>query len=284
MSGCAGTAQRAPVQPLKERLDTLLVARGLVKSREMGKALIMEGKVLVNGQRVTKAGMLVRNTSEITLIGGSNPFVGRGGLKLEAALEYFRTEIEGKVIMDVGSSTGGFTDCLLKRGAKKVFCIDVGYGQLAWSLRNDPRVVVMERTNIRYLDQEFSGEAEAGTGRRVRFPGSEFDELKNHSVDVATIDVSFISLGKVIPPVLVFLRDRGEVIALIKPQFEVGKGEVGKGGIIREQEKRLSVVSRIRESLELLGLETAGIFESPVSGQKGNIEYFISMRKERYGR
>jgi 23S rRNA (cytidine1920-2'-O)/16S rRNA (cytidine1409-2'-O)-methyltransferase len=269
---------------LKERLDTLLVARGLVKSREMGRALIMEGKILVNGERITKAGTFVHGTSQITLTGDVIPFVSRGGLKLEAALEYFQIDVEGKVVMDVGSSTGGFTDCLLKRGAKKVFCIDVGYGQLAWSLRNDPRVVVMERTNIRYLDQEFFGAEESGAGGKKGFSGKDFEELKNRTVDVAAIDVSFISLVKVVPPVMSFLKERGEVLALIKPQFEVGKGQVGKGGIIKDKEKRLSAVNQVRETLELSGLETTGIFESPVAGQKGNIEYFIFMKKEAYGR
>ncbi|MDQ7786319.1 MAG: TlyA family RNA methyltransferase [Thermodesulfovibrionales bacterium] len=268
---------------MKERLDILLVARGLVKSREMGRALIMEGKVLVNGERITKAGIFVHGTSQITLTGEGIPFVSRGGLKLEAALNYFQIEAEGKVVMDVGSSTGGFTDCLLKRGAKKVFCIDVGYGQLAWSLRNDPRVVVMERTNIRYLDQEFSGAGESGTGVQKRFTEKDFEELQNRSIDAVVIDVSFISLSKVVPPVMTFHKDRGEMLALIKPQFEVGKGEVGKGGIIKDKEKRLSAVNQVRETLESSGLETIGIFESPVRGQKGNIEYFIFMKKGAYG-
>jgi 23S rRNA (cytidine1920-2'-O)/16S rRNA (cytidine1409-2'-O)-methyltransferase len=172
----------------------------------------------------------------------------------------------------------------LRKGAKKVYCIDVGYGQLAWSLRNDPRVVLMERTNIRYLDQEFFGEKEAGNGRKKRFTGKEFEDLRNRAVDAATIDVSFISLSKVVPAVLAFLREQGEILALIKPQFEVGKGQVGKGGIIKDQEKRLMAVDGVRKTLESLGLQTDGIFESPVKGQKGNVEYFISMKKGEYGR
>jgi 23S rRNA (cytidine1920-2'-O)/16S rRNA (cytidine1409-2'-O)-methyltransferase len=269
---------------LKERLDSILFAKGLVKSREIGKALIMEGKVFVDGERITKAGTLVQDTSQIALIERDIPFVSRGGLKLESALNFFHIEVEGRVIMDVGSSTGGFTDCLLKRGARKVFCIDVGYGQLAWSLRNDPRVVLMERTNIRYLDQEFFNDTGSGTGKQERFVGREFEELRNRTVDTATIDVSFISLSKVVPAVMAFLKGQGKILALIKPQFEVGKGYVGKGGVIKDQEKRLIAVDGVRKTLELLGLQTLGIFESPVKGQKGNIEYFISMKKGEYGR
>jgi len=258
---------------LKERLDRILVSRGLVKSREMAKALIMEGKIFVDGERQTKAGTLVRETSEILLKETGIPYVSRGGLKLEAAIDFFHVDVRDKVFMDVGSSTGGFTDCLLQRGAKKVYCIDVGYGQLAWSLRKDPRVVLLERTNIRYLD-------DVVTGQESRDRSQEFEDLIKRTIDMATVDVSFISLTKVIPTVLKFLKEEGEILALVKPQFEVGKGEVGKGGVVREEEKRLQAVKSVQEDLEKLGLKTVGVFQSPVPGQKGNIEYFLYMRGE----
>jgi 23S rRNA (cytidine1920-2'-O)/16S rRNA (cytidine1409-2'-O)-methyltransferase len=257
---------------LKERLDKIIVSGGMVKSREIARALIIEGKVFVDGKKMTKPGTPVSDTSEIVLKQSELPFVGRGGLKLDAALDFFSIEVQDEVIMDVGSSTGGFTDCLLKRGAKKVYCVDVGYGQLAWSLRKDPRVIVLERTNIRYLDSEIEKQ-------ESRFSGIEFNDLLKGNIDMATIDVSFISLRKVIPPVIKFLKEKGEVLALVKPQFEVGKGEVGKGGIVREEEKRLKAVSAVREDLEKLGLQTVGIFQSPVHGQKGNVEYFLYMKR-----
>jgi len=257
---------------LKERLDKVLVAKGLVKSRDMARALIMEGNVFVGGNRVTKAGTLVSATSDIVLRKADMPYVGRGGLKLEAALDYFHIDVKDKVFMDVGSSTGGFTDCLLQRGAKKVFCIDVGYGQLDWSLRNDPRVVVMERTNVRYLD-EMLKERTKKAGR------VQFDELIERDIDMATADVSFISLKMVIPEIVEFLKKGGEILALVKPQFEVGKGEVGRGGIVKEEDKRLAAVRSVQEFSEKLGLVTAGIFESPVAGQKGNREYFLYLKR-----
>ena len=257
---------------MKERLDKIIVSGGMVKSREIARALIIEGKVFVDGKKMTKPGTPVSDTSEIVLKQSELPFVGRGGLKLDAALDFFSIEVQDEVIMDVGSSTGGFTDCLLKRGAKKVYCVDVGYGQLAWSLRKDPRVIVLERTNIRYLDSEIEKQ-------ESRFSGLEFNDLLKGNIDMATIDVSFISLRKVIPPVIKFLKEKGEVLALVKPQFEVGKGEVGKGGIVREEEKRLKAVSAVREDLEKLGLQTVGIFQSPVHGQKGNVEYFLYMKR-----
>lgn len=258
---------------MKERLDKVLVAKGLVKSRELAKALIMEGKVFVDNERQTKAGMLVRETSEILLKETGIPYVSRGGLKLEAAIDFFHVDVRDKVFMDVGSSTGGFTDCLLKRGARKVYCIDVGYGQLAWSLRKDPRVVLMERTNVRYLDELVGSQASG-------IKGKEFEDLRKSNVDMAAIDVSFISLTKVIPVVLKFLMKKGEILTLVKPQFEVGKGEVGRGGIVREEEKRLQAVKTVQEDSEKLGLKTVGVFQSPVPGQKGNIEYFLYMREK----
>ncbi len=255
---------------MKERLDKLIISRGLVESREMAKALILEGKVFVNGEKITKAGTAVSKDAKIFLQETSIPYVSRGGLKLEAAIKFFNIHINDKVIMDVGSSTGGFTDCLLQMGAKKVYCIDVGYGQLAWSLRKDPRVIIMERTNVRYLDR-------IDWDKNPKYKSPEFEELKNKNLDMVVIDVSFISLKKIIPVVLHFVKSNGELLSLIKPQFEVGKREIGKGGIVREEEKRLKAVRDIKKNCESLGLKTIGIFKCPIAGQKGNIEYFIYM-------
>ena len=243
---------------MKERLDKILVDRGLVSSRERARALIMEGKVLVNGMPAAKAGSLVETHLPVEVKGEDSPYVSRGGLKLEAAIREFGIEMQGRIAMDVGSSTGGFTDCMLQNGAKRVYCIDVGYGQLAWKLRQDPRVVLLERVNIRHLERE-------------KVPDT---------VDIATIDVSFISLSLVVPKVLEFLKENGEIVALIKPQFEVGKGEVGKGGVVRDEEKRLRAVEMVRQTLESLGLETVGVIPSPITGQKGNVEYLIYLRKK----
>lgn len=242
---------------MKERLDRILIERGLASSRERARALIMEGKVLVDNRPATKAGEMVSAEAGIGLRGGDIPYVSRGGLKLEAALDHFAIDLSGMTVMDVGSSTGGFTDCMLKRGAQKAYCIDVGYGQLAWSLRNDPRIVLLERTNIRHLEKQ---------------------EIPD-PVDFATIDLSFISLKKVFAKVAEFLKNNHLILALVKPQFEVGKGEVGKGGIVREEEKRLTAVDSVRDFTETLGLETIGVFQSPVPGQKGNREYFLCVRK-----
>ncbi len=241
----------------KERLDKVLVSRGFVKSRDRAKALIMEGKVLVNGATVTKAGTLIDTNSEIILKGEDIPYVSRGGLKLEGAIRHFRVDVEGKTAMDVGASTGGFTDCLLKHGAKRVYAVDVGYGQLAWSLRNDPRVIPIERTNIRHIS----------------------DDAITELIDLVTVDVSFISLLKVIPHVLRFLKPGGEILALIKPQFEAGKSEVDKGGVIKDEIKRQRIVSSVVESLKEMGLEVLGVYESPVKGQKGNVEFFAYLKR-----
>lgn len=257
---------------MKERLDKVLFSKGLVKSREMARALIMEGKVYVDGNKITKAGTPVNENSDISLQATDLPYVSRGGLKLEAAIKYFNIEVKDKLIMDVGSSTGGFTDCLLQKGATKAYCIDVGYGQLAWSLRKDPRVILLERTNVRYLREILR---EQGASSKEQ----EYDDLVNSKIDIATIDVSFISLTKVIPEIIKCLSDEGEVLALVKPQFEVGKGEVGKGGIVREEEKRLKAVKYVEEDMKKCGLKSQGIFQSPVSGQKGNVEYFLYMKK-----
>lgn len=242
---------------IKERLDKIIVDRGLVKSRERAKALIMEGKVFVDGVKTMKAGTVVNSSAEITLKENDMPFVSRGGLKLEAALNFFNIDPAGKIIMDIGCSTGGFTDCILKKNAQKVYAIDVGYGQFDWSLRKDKRIILLEKTNIRYLDKKSIPEM----------------------IDLALIDVSFISLLKVLPKTLEFLKKTGEVLALIKPQFEVGKGMVEKGGIIKNELKRLSVVEHIRASAEQIGFKAVSVFESPVRGQKGNIEYFIYLRR-----
>lgn len=258
---------------MKDRLDKILVSRGLVKSRELARALIIEGKVLVNGKKITKAGTSISETSDISLIEEGLPYVSRGGLKLEAAIEFFGIGVNGKIIMDVGSGAGGFTDCLLKKGAKKVYCIDVGYGQLAWPLREDPRVILMERTNIRYLNKVLRSQEK-------RFRSQEFEDLMKGNIDMATVDVSFISLTKVVPAIVGFIKEEGEVLSLVKPQFEVGKGEVGKGGIVREEGKRLRAVEGVKKDLEEIGLRTIGIFQSPLPGRRGNIEYFLYMKRE----
>lgn len=242
---------------MKERLDILLVEKGIASSRERAKALIMERAVFVNGAPETKAGVMIDPHATIEVRGHDIPYVSRGGLKLEAALSYFEIDPAGMIAMDVGSSTGGFSDCLLKKGVRKIYCIDVGYGQMAWSLRNDPRVVLLERTNIRYLERERISDA----------------------IDIATIDVSFISLRMVIPNVLQFIRDGGAILALVKPQFEVGKNDVGKGGIVRDDSKRTDAVNSIKDFAEEGGLRTLGVFLSPVPGQKGNREYFLYLEK-----
>lgn len=243
---------------VKERLDKIVLARGIACSREKARALIMEGNIMVDGSPVTKAGTLIDSEAAVESKSREIPYVSRGGIKISAALRHFGISVHGMTAMDVGTSTGGFTDCLLQNGAKKVYCIDVGYGQISLKLRNDPRVILFERTNIRHLDKE-----------RVPDP-----------IDIATIDVSFISLKLVLPKVMEFLRKNGAVVALVKPQFEVGKGEVGKGGIVRDEEKRMSAVVSVREYAESVGLKTAGLFQSPIAGQKGNIEYFLYLKEE----
>ena len=246
----------------KERLDILMVDSGLVKSRERARALIMEGKVTVNGMPVLKSGTLVNTDAGIILKEEDIPYVGRGGLKLKAALDFFHISPGNKIVMDIGCSTGGFTDCVLKENALKVYAVDVGYGQIDWSLRQNPKVILFEKTNIRYLERE-----------KIPDP-----------VDLILIDVSFISLTKVLPKCLEFLDTKGEILALIKPQFEVGKGMVEKGGVIKDASKRRDAVENIRTFSETIGLECTGIFESPVHGQKGNIEYFIYLRRITNGR
>lgn len=241
----------------KARVDKLLVDRGLVESRERARALIMAGQVLVQGHPVQKAGVLVSRDAEISLKNDGNPFVSRGGLKLRKALDEFAIAVDGLCALDVGASTGGFTDCLLQRGARRVIAVDVGYGQLAWKLRRDERVCCLERTNIRYL----------GADSLPEMP------------DIAVIDASFISLEKVLPAVLSLTKDGAEIVALIKPQFEVGRGEVGKGGVVRDERKHKEVVSTICRRAEDLGLIVCGVVESPLLGPKGNREFLIHLKK-----
>ncbi|NPA90624.1 MAG: TlyA family RNA methyltransferase [Chloroflexi bacterium] len=243
----------------KERLDKLLVQRGLVESREKAQALILAGHVLVNGQRVDKVGKRVPQDADIH-IKERLPYVSRGGYKLAAMLDHLKLDITGWICADVGASTGGFTDVLLQRGAQKVYAIDVGYGQLAWKLRQDPRVIVMERTNIRHV---------------TSLP---------EPVDLATIDVSFISLRLVLPHVIPLVKDGGWVIALIKPQFEAGREQVGKGGIVRDPQVHRQVLERVLGEAEGLGLGLQGLIRSPILGTEGNVEFLAAWQKNRPGR
>lgn len=235
----------------RRRLDVLLVERGLVQSRQRALGLILAGEVWVNGQRLVKAGSLVPQDASIRVTGKEIPYVSRGGLKLEAALHRFEIDAMGLRCLDVGASTGGFTDCLLQHGASHVTAVDVGYGQLHWKLRSDPRVKAIERTNIRHLDAGAVGEP----------------------VDLACIDVSFISLRIVVPAVLGFVKRPGRMICLIKPQFEVGKGLVGKGGVVRDPALHEEVIKNLTRAFNAFGLRRAGIIPSPVLGPKGNQEY-----------
>lgn len=240
-------------KPGKMRLDLLLVERALVESRERGQALILAGQVLVNGRKTEKAGASAPRDAEIRIIGETPRYVGRGGLKLEAAIREFHLSVEGKTALDVGASTGGFTDCLLQHGCARVYAVDVGYGQLAWKLRQDPKVVLIERVNIRGIDPALIPEA----------------------IDLVVIDVSFISLENVVPAVLPFLRPGGDILALIKPQFEVGRAQVGKGGIVRDAGARDAAVARITGVLVRSGFAVQGLIPSPITGQDGNVEYLI---------
>jgi 23S rRNA (cytidine1920-2'-O)/16S rRNA (cytidine1409-2'-O)-methyltransferase len=239
----------------RERLDILLVQRRLVESRELGRRKILAGEVLVNDQAVTKAGSLVDGAAKIE-VKSAPRYVSRGGLKLEKALEHFAILLDGKTVLDVGASTGGFTDCLLAHGAAKVFAVDVGYGQFDWKLRNHPRVVLLEKTNIRYLDVG----------------------ALPYAAHLATIDVSFISLKLVLPKVKALLMASHEAIALIKPQFEVGKGKVGKGGVVRSTSEHARVVEEIKQFAIDLGYAIGGVIESPLLGPKGNKEFLIHLR------
>jgi 23S rRNA (cytidine1920-2'-O)/16S rRNA (cytidine1409-2'-O)-methyltransferase len=240
-----------------ERLDKLLVNEGFVQSRERARTIILAGMVMVGDQVVDKAGTLVERDSRIRVMGKDHPYVSRGGLKLEEALRGFQVDPRGKVALDIGASTGGFTDCLLQKGAEKVYAVDVGYGQLAWRLRQDPRVVNLERKNIRYLKPHEIGD----------------------KVDLVVVDTSFISVEKFLPNVLPMVREGGEIVALLKPQFEVGKGEVGKGGVVRDKRKHRQVLDRLSRFSESIGLKVRGSIESPLLGPKGNKEFFIYLQK-----
>lgn len=241
---------------IKQRLDKLVLERGLAPSIETARALIMAGQVVAGDHTVDKAGQQVTIDAEIRLKGESIPYVSRGGLKLRRALDRFGIDVTGLVAVDVGSSTGGFTDCLLQAGAVRVFAIDVGYGQLAWKLQQDPRVVSMEKTNIRYVTP---------------------DQLDGEP-DLAVVDASFIALAKVLPATAGLLKPGGRIIALIKPQFEVGKGEVGKGGIVRDPAAHEKVIEDVRRTASDLGLTVTGLCESPITGADGNREFLILLQ------
>ena len=241
----------------KERLDKLLVDRGLVASRERARALVMSGAVLVRGQPETKPGTMLDPAVEIALREEDHPYVSRGALKLVKGLDTFVIDPTGMICADIGASTGGFTDVLLRRGAAKVYAIDVGYGQLAWSLRNDPRVVVLERENVRNLDL-------------AKVPDA---------CDLAVIDVSFISLCLVLPKVRDLLRDPGKpIVALVKPQFEVGREQVGKGGVVRDEAVRRSAIEKVRTWAPENGFVAGDAVESPITGPAGNVEYLLLLR------
>ena len=242
---------------MKERLDVLLVSQGLAASREKAKAIIMSGNVLVNGQREDKAGTMIDVKAEITVKGGQLKYVSRGGLKLEKAMSHFDLTLEGRVCMDVGASTGGFTDCMLQNGAVKVYSVDVGHGQLDWKLRNDPRVVCMEKTNIRYVTPE-----------QIEEPAA-----------FVSIDVSFISLTKVLPPVRELMTEDGEIVCLIKPQFEAGREKVGKKGVVRDPKVHEEVIEKVIDFAATVGLESLELEFSPIKGPEGNIEYLLHLLK-----
>ena len=239
---------------MKQRIDQLLVDRKLADSREKARALILAGQVLVNGQKMEKAGHAVAADSRVELLDQPR-YVGRGGLKLEAALDHFHIGVEGKVCLDIGSSTGGFTDCLLQRGAARVYAIDVGTAQLDWKLRNDPRVIVREQVNARYLSREHVPEP----------------------VDLAVCDVSFISITMILPMLPPLFSVSGEMVILVKPQFELERHQVGKGGIIREPELHLAACRRVEEAVERLGF-SASLMPSPILGAEGNREFLLHAR------
>ena len=240
---------------MKIRLDQYLVQHGLIQSRERAKAMIMSGVVFVNEQKVDKAGEMIKEDAKVEVRGHDIGYVSRGGLKLEKAMQCFPLTPKGKVCMDIGASTGGFTDCMLQNGAVKVYAVDVGYGQLAWKLRSDERVVNMERTNVRYLEAESLGEL----------------------VDAATIDVAFISLDKVLPAVHKLLKPTGFVIALVKPQFEAGKENVGKKGVVRDPKVHADVIKKVVAFAKEEGFGIAGLDFSPIKGPEGNIEYLLHL-------
>lgn len=243
---------------MKERLDVLLVKRGLAPSREKAKTMIMEGNVYVNEQKEDKAGSMFAQEARIEVRGKTLKYVSRGGLKLEKAIDRFAISLQDKICMDIGASTGGFTDCMLQNGAKKVYAVDVGYGQFAWQLRQDARVVCMEKTNIRYVTPEDIADV----------------------LDFASVDVSFISLTKVLGPARELLKDDGELVCLIKPQFEAGREKVGKKGVVRDQKVHLEVVEKVSDFAKELGFAVLHLDFSPIKGPEGNIEYLIHLRKQ----
>ena len=242
--------------PKKSRLDLLLVKKGLARSRQRANAMITSGNILVDGIPRTKPGSLVSPAAAIEIRANDLPYVSRGGLKLEAALRETGMDVSGMVCLDVGASTGGFTDCLLQNGAQRVYAVDVGYGQLAWSLRTDPRVTVIERTNIRHMPKE----------------------ALETSVDLVTIDTSFISLKLVVPAVLKFMHNDAAILALIKPQFEVGKGQVGKGGVVRDAARHKQVIAELTDFFKNSGLVTNTVTPSPILGPKGNREFIVYLK------
>ena len=242
---------------MKERLDVLLVKRNLAESREKAKALIMSGIVYVNGQKEDKAGTTFEETAPIEVRGSTLKYVSRGGLKLEKAMDRFGVRLDGRICMDVGASTGGFTDCMLQNGAVKVYSVDVGHGQLAWKLRNDERVVCMEKTNIRYVTPEDIADP----------------------IGFASIDVSFISLTKVLGPVKALLEDNGQIVCLIKPQFEAGREKVGKKGVVREPAVHLEVIDMVIDYALSIGFEALNLEFSPIKGPEGNIESLLYLQK-----
>ena len=242
---------------MNERLDVLLVKRNLAESREKAKALIMSGIVYVNGQKEDKSGTTFEETAPIEVRGSTLKYVSRGGLKLEKAMDRFGVRLDGKICMDVGASTGGFTDCMLQNGAVKVYSVDVGHGQLAWKLRNDERVVCMEKTNIRYVTPEDIADP----------------------IGFASIDVSFISLTKVLGPVKALLEDNGQIVCLIKPQFEAGREKVGKKGVVREPAVHLEVIDMVIDYALSIGFEALNLEFSPIKGPEGNIEYLLYLQK-----
>lgn len=242
----------------KIRLDVYLTQNNMVQSRERAKALIMAGQVYVKNQKCDKAGtMLDENEKDVEVRGEQLKYVSRGGLKLEKAMQEFPITLEGKVTMDIGASTGGFTDCMLQNGARKVFAVDVGYGQFAWKLRSDERVVNMERTNIRYVTPDDIGEP----------------------IDFASIDVSFISLKLVLPAAYNLLAQDGEIVALIKPQFEAGRGQVGKKGVVRDKNVHFEVIRNVLDFASENGFKLLGLSYSPIKGPEGNIEYLAYIKK-----
>ena len=241
---------------MKERLDVLLVKKNLAESREKAKAIIMSGIVYVDGQKEDKAGSTFEETAQVEVRGSTLKYVSRGGLKLEKAMTHFGATLDGKVCMDVGASTGGFTDCMLQNGAVKVYSVDVGHGQLAWKLRNDERVVCMEKTNIRYVTPEDIAD----------------------QIQFVSIDVSFISLTKVLGPVKALMEPDGEVVCLIKPQFEAGREKVGKKGVVREKSVHLEVIEMVASFAGSIGFEALHLEFSPIKGPEGNIEYLLHLR------